>query len=123
MIPTVTKTNTLPMLCTIERNLPRRERVHIAASLAAEWERLQLAEQVRGKRIALGFGSRGVAAIDEIAKELVALVKGSGGTPFIVPAMGSHGGATPAGQSDVLASLGITEASAGCAIDASMETV
>jgi hypothetical protein len=123
MLPSVTKTNTLPMLCTIERNLPRRERVNIAASLTAEWERLQLAEQVHGKRIALGFGSRGVAAIDEIARELVALVKASGGTPFIVPAMGSHGGATPAGQIDVLASLGITEALAGCPIDASMETV
>ena len=113
----------LPMLCTVERRLPRREPVDIAARLKSEWERLNLAEQVRGKSIALGFGSRGVAAIDTIAKEMVALVKQSGGEPYIVPAMGSHGGATPEGQIEVLNILGISEESVGCPIDARMETV
>lgn len=117
------KENILPMLCEVERHLPRRDPVAIAATLAAEWERLKLAEKVNGKRIALGFGSRGVAAIDEIAKELVAIVKQSGGDPFIVPAMGSHGGATAEGQREVLEILGISEATVGCPIDCSMDTV
>ena len=76
-----------------------------------------------GKRIALGFGSRGVASIDLIAKKLVALVKASGGDPFIVPAMGSHGGATPEGQIEVLDGLGISEETMGCPIHATMEVV
>ena len=62
--------------------------------------------------------ARGVASIDMIAAQLVALVKASGGEPFIVPAMGSHGGATPAGQIEVLAGLGISEATMGCPINA-----
>ncbi len=113
----------LPSLCAVRRRLPSGEEVNIPRQVQHEWERLNLAEQVKGKRIALGFGSRGVARIDEIAREMVAMVKVSGGDPFIVPAMGSHGGATPAGQIEVLSGLGITEESAGCPIHATMETV
>ncbi len=113
----------LPSLCAVRRRLPSGEEVNIPAQVQCEWERLNLEEQVKGKRIALGFGSRGVARIDEIAREMVAMVKANGGDPFIVPAMGSHGGATPAGQIEVLSGLGITEESAGCPIHATMETV
>lgn len=113
----------LPSMCIVRRRLPSGEEVNIPARVQQEWERLNLVEQVKGKRIALGFGSRGVARIAEIAREMVAMVKASGGDPFIVPAMGSHGGATPAGQIEVLSGLGITEESAGCPIRATMETV
>lgn len=121
--PSETTTETmLPLVCDVTRQLPRGQPVNIAQRLRDEWGRAQLAEQVAGKRIALGFGSRGVAAIHEIAKYLVQLVRESGGEPFIVPAMGSHGGATPAGQIEVLASLGISEATVGCPVRATMET-
>ncbi len=113
----------IPPLCAVRRRLPSGEAVNIPARVRQEWERLNLAEQVKGKRIALGFGSRGVARIDEIAREMVTMVKASGGDPFIVPAMGSHGGATAAGQIEVLSGLGITEESAGCPICATMDTV
>jgi len=113
----------IPPLYSICQTLPQAEPVNIDEHLEHEWERLGLAQQVNGKRIALGFGSRGVAKIDIIAKKLVALVKDSGGDPFIVPAMGSHGGAVPAGQIDVLAGLGITESFVGCPIHATMEVV
>lgn len=118
-MPTVT----IPSLYSINQKLPKADPVDIDQHLDHEWERLALAQQVKGKQIALGFGSRGVAKIDVIAKKLVALVKASGGEPFIVPAMGSHGGAVPEGQIDVLAGLGITEASVGCPIHATMEVV
>lgn len=120
---TPTITTTLPLMCEVQRRLPSGDPVDIPVALRVEWARLGLAERVRGKKIALGFGSRGVAAIDEIARELVALVRKSGGEPFIVPAMGSHGGATPEGQIDVLASLGISEAASGCPVRATMDTV
>ena len=113
----------IPTLYPVKQALPKGEPVDIERTLAADWERLDLASAVNGKRIALGFGSRGVASIDKIAAKLVALVKASGGEPFIVPAMGSHGGATPAGQIEVLDGLGISEETMGCPIESTMEVV
>ena len=117
-----TTTLTIPALATVRRSLPAGEPVELPAVLEREWARLNLAQAVSGKRIALGIGSRGVARIDVIARHVVRLIRESGGDPFIVPAMGSHGGATPEGQLDVLAGLGVTEASAGCPLRATMET-
>ncbi len=114
---------TIPTLYPVKQELPKGNPLDIDQTLDAEWGRLGLAEAVRGKRIALGFGSRGIASIDLIARKLVALVKDSGGQPFIVPAMGSHGGGTPAGQIEVLDGLGISEATVGCPIHATMEVV
>ena len=113
----------IPTLYPVKQALPKGEAVDIPRKLAADWQRLDLAAQVAGKRIALGFGSRGIASIDIIARELVALVKQSGGEPFIVPAMGSHGGGTPEGQIEVLDGLGISEATMGCPIRATMQVV
>lgn len=76
-----------------------------------------------GQRIALAVGSRGVANIARIARATAAAVRRLGGEPFIVPAMGSHGGATAEGQVEVLASLGVTEAFCRCPIVSSMEVV
>ena len=113
----------IPSLFPVKQRLPRGGPVDIDSTLEAEWTRLDLAAQVQGKRIALGFGSRGIAEIDAIAKKLVALVKASGGAPFIVPAMGSHGGGTPEGQIEVLDGLGISKEVTGCPIHATMEVV
>ena len=117
------QTVTIPALHPVRQSLPKGAALDIQQTLDAEWQRLGLAAQVSGKRIALGFGSRGIASIDVIAQKLVALVKAAGGQPFIVPAMGSHGGGTPAGQIEVLAGLGITEAAMGCPIRATMQVV
>ena len=114
---------TIPTLYPVKQDLPKGDPVDIPRALAADWERLGLSEKVAGKRIALGFGSRGIVHIDQIAKHLVGLVKASGGDPFIVPAMGSHGGGTPAGQIDVLHGLGISEDTVGCPIHATMDVV
>jgi len=77
--------------------------------------------QVRGKRIAIGIGSRGIANLKEISKSLVDELVAAEAEPFIVPAMGSHGGSTALGQTAVLASYGITPESMGVPFDASME--
>ncbi|ELZ33716.1 DUF362 domain-containing protein [Halorubrum tebenquichense] len=73
-----------------------------------------------GATVAVGVGSRGIDRVDEVAAAVVERVAERGLDPVVVPAMGSHGGATAEGQREVLASLGITEASVGAPIDARM---
>lgn len=74
-------------------------------------------------RIAVAVGSRGIANINIIVSEVIDYVKNAGGVPFIVPAMGSHGGATAEGQREILAGYGITEERTGAPVLSSMETV
>ncbi|MCM3790099.1 nickel-dependent lactate racemase [Domibacillus indicus] len=75
----------------------------------------------KGDRVAIAVGSRGVADLPILVRETAAAVKKAGGEPFIVPAMGSHGGATAEGQIDVLLQLGVTEEAVGAPIHSSME--
>ena len=74
-------------------------------------------------RVVITAGSRGIDRIPEIIGELVSSAKAANLSPVLVPAMGSHGGASPEGQLSVLRSLGITTESCGAPIEASMETV
>lgn len=76
-----------------------------------------------GQSICIAVGSRGITGIAKITKTIVEMVKKAGGKPFIIPAMGSHGGATAEGQKEVLKEYGITEKNMECPIKASMETV
>ncbi|MBQ5959543.1 MAG: DUF2088 domain-containing protein [Firmicutes bacterium] len=83
-----------------------------------------LAGRIRpGMRIAITAGSRGIHNIALILRTVVDYVKEKGAVPFIVPAMGSHGGSTAEGQRGVIAAFGITEETMGCEICSSMETV
>lgn len=75
-----------------------------------------------GDSVAIGVGSRGVARIGEIVTEVVAVLVAHGARPYLVPAMGSHGGATPAGQLAVLADLGIVGERLGVEVRAEMDT-
>ncbi|REJ66199.1 MAG: DUF362 domain-containing protein [Planctomycetota bacterium] len=96
----------------------------VAAEVERELASLQLGGKIaKGQSVAITAGSRGIANITTILRALVAHLQGIGAEPFLVPAMGSHGGGTVEGQLDVLKTLGITEASMGCPIRASMETV
>ncbi|MCI6888385.1 MAG: nickel-dependent lactate racemase [Lachnospiraceae bacterium] len=74
-----------------------------------------------GMSIAVTAGSRGIRNVDIITKAIVDFVKSRGAAPFIVPAMGSHGGATAEGQLEILAGYNITPESMGCPIKSSME--
>jgi hypothetical protein len=76
-----------------------------------------------GMRVAITAGSRGIANIPQIIRAVVQELKKRGAAPFIVPAMGSHGGATAEGQVEVLRGLGITEEYCGAPILSSMEVV
>ncbi len=77
----------------------------------------------KGQRIAITCGSRGVHGLVDVVAQTVEEVKKVGGIPFLVPTMGSHGGATAQGQLEMLLSLGYTEEAVGAPIVSSMETV
>lgn len=76
-----------------------------------------------GAAVAVGVGSRGIANIAVIVREVLEGLRARGCRPFIVPAMGSHGGATAEGQAGILASYGITEDAMGAPVKATMEVV
>ena len=95
----------------------------IPAGVAREVARLDLSSRLKpGDSVAITAGSRGVANIAAITRSLAQELKERGARPFIVPAMGSHGGGTAAGQRGVLERYGITEADMGVPIRATMET-
>jgi len=84
----------------------------------------EFAARVRpGAHIALGVGSRGIANIATIVRATVDYWKDAGCSPFVFPAMGSHGAATAAGQADVLAHYGVHAAAMGCPILSSLDVV
>ncbi len=76
-----------------------------------------------GATIALTGGSRGIADIVPILRTVVDALKARGAQPFLIPAMGSHGGATADGQIEMMAGYGMTEAALGCPVRATMEVV
>jgi hypothetical protein len=86
--------------------------------------RLALGGVVRpGQSVAIAVGSRGIADLDRVVRATVDVFRELGATPFIVPAMGSHGGGTAAGQTAILAGFGVTESAVGAPIRSSMEVV
>ena len=116
----------LPRLFHARQRFPDRhiEPEDIEKEIFAEIRRAGAAERVKpGMSVAVTAGSRGIRNVDIITRSVVNFVKSRGAAPFIVPAMGSHGGATAEGQRQLLAGYGITEDAMGCEIRSSMETV
>ena len=93
------------------------------ASLARALTPLSAASVRPGQRVVVAVGSRGIRCLPALVKTAVDVLRAAGAFPVVVPAMGSHGGGTGAGQQEVLAGLGITEAAVGAAIDAQEATV
>ncbi len=114
----------LPRFAPARQRLPRDRVDDVPAVVRAELQRIGLAQRLRpGSRVAITAGSRGIASIPVVIREVAAIVREAGAEPFVVPAMGSHGGATPEGQRHVLAEYGIVEASVGAPVRATMDTV
>jgi nickel-dependent lactate racemase len=113
-----------PKIFRLRQTFPRERVEDIESEVQRELAKLGLEKTIRpGARVAITAGSRGIANIQRIIKAAVVYLRSLGAEPFIVPAMGSHGGATAEGQRKVLESYGITEAYCGCLIRSSMETV
>ena len=114
----------LPAVHVVHQRFEVPPAIDVGAHLAREWQRL--ANHVAppaGARIAVAVGSRGIDSLVPAVRAIVAELLYAGCDPFVVPAMGSHGGATAEGQAGVLADLGITAESVGVPVKATMETV
>jgi len=112
-----------PRMFTIRQKLASRALGDPAAVLDEGLDTVAIEGLFPGPKIAIAVGSRNANGTALLVSRLVERLLGAGAEPFIIPAMGSHGGATPAGQTAVLARLGITPETVGAPIDPSMETV
>jgi hypothetical protein len=112
----------LPRWALVRHRMDLAEVTDVTAAVGAALEPVRTAIRP-GSRVCLAVGSRGIDRIDEVVRAAVAWMRSAGAEVFVVPAMGSHGGASAEGQLEVLASYDITPESIGCEIRSSMETV
>ena len=114
----------LPAMKLLEQHWQVPDPVDIQESIDHAWDQMQIDFHLpKGASVAIAVGSRGIANLPQVVARVVQKLRAIGCRPFITPAMGSHGGATIEGQIEVLAALGITEASIGGPIRATMEVV
>ncbi|GEM_PF-51345 len=114
----------LPDLVRVRQRFPSRPSVCVARVLEQQWSSLGMGERIAaGARVALTAGGRGVRDMVPTLRTVADLVRQAGGSPFVVPCMGSHGGATAAGQREVLAALGVTEEGVRAPLLSSMDVV
>ncbi len=114
----------LPKMKMVKQRFDIPPAVNVLAEVDREWmgikDHLDLPQ---GADVAIAVGSRGISNLAAVVKAVVGKLKEAGYKPFITPAMGSHGGATPEGQTEVLAARGITEESVGAPVRATMDVV
>jgi hypothetical protein len=111
-------------LLLVRQNFPDFRLADVQAEVRRQLEHSGFAARLRpGARVAIGVGSRGIAGIATIVDSVVQYWRAHGLAPFIFPAMGSHGAATPEGQAEVLAHFGITEESMGCPVVSRLDVV
>ena len=105
----------------VRQNFPRIPPLDIHHTIGLEFQKIR-SRISSGARIAVAVGSRGIANLPSIVARVLDHLKAAGAKPFIIPAMGSHGGATPEGQTEVLSAYGITEETMNVPIAASLQT-
>ncbi len=106
----------------VENRWPVSPALDIPATLRRQFAEQRILEKLApGARVAVAVGSRGISNLRQIVSAVLQLLHEAGARPFIVPAMGSHGGATPEGQSKILAHYGITRESMGVPFDDRMD--
>jgi hypothetical protein len=114
--------NQYPEVALVKQTLNRSAIPDVPRAVMESLKSLTLEDRLKpGQTVAVAVGSRGIDCIDTVVFHCVKYLSNKGLKPFIVPAMGSHGGGTPAGQLNVLAKLGITEESMGVKINADMD--
>ena len=116
-------TAALPRVVRVHQEFPTPGRCDVEAEIHRQIDAPDIARRIPRGRVAVAVGSRGVAEIPLITKAVVEALRRHGAQPFVVPAMGSHGGATAEGQRDVLTGLGVTEAAVGAPIISLMDVV
>ena len=109
----------------IVQRFPEDSLADVEAALRAELRALEpaLRGRIAGKRIAVAVGSRGIAELATLVRVLVSWLKEKGALPFVIPAMGSHGGGTAEGQRELLGGYGVEERTIGAPVVSSLDVV
>jgi len=111
-----------PEMVKINQQLDEIKITDLDSHITAELDKTQMATMLKpGSKVAISVGSRGITDIVTIITAVVNWIKAHGGHPFLVPAMGSHGGATAEGQTQILEDYGLLETKVGAPIVSSME--
>ncbi len=113
----------IPEMVTIHQAYDPQKIENVREHMRAQLEKLPDHENYRGKSICITVGSRGIPQLDTMVRTMCDVLKEWGARPFIIPAMGSHGGGNAAGQLEMIAGYHITEETMGVPIKASMEVV
>lgn len=114
----------IPKMAKVRQSFSDEKIEDVPGTLKQELEKEGVAEFVKpGMEIAIAVGSRGTDRLVDVTRVTVEFLKELGAKPFIVPSMGSHGGATAKGQKAVLEHLGVTEETVGAEIRSSMEVI
>ena len=112
-----------PRVFKVRQHFQAVECEDVAGAVESQLAKLNLSEKVKpGDTVAISAGSRGIANIHTAIRAIVQHIQKLGGEPFVVPAMGSHGGGTAEGQRAIVEGYGMTEEFLGCPIKATMET-
>lgn len=113
----------IPLFLTLRQAFDRPRVGDVVAAARREMEAALPAGAARpGARIGVTVGSRGIRDVAAVTRAAVDVLKERGARPFVIPAMGSHGGATAEGQRQLIAHYGVTEEAMGCPVRAEMET-
>ena len=125
-ITNLIKDTPIPRMVKVRQNFDKTciPESDIPGVIIRELDRPEIGGKIQpGQKIAITCGSRGINHNALMARTIVDFVKSKGAEPYIVAAMGSHGGATAEGQTQILKDYGITEEAMGCPVKSSMETV
>lgn len=111
----------IPRLAPVRQIFDASHLEDVAAEARCELARPAVVSAIEpGMSVAITAGSRGIDQLAVVIREVVSFLKERGAKPFVIPAMGSHGGATAQGQLDVIHGYGVTEENVGCPVVATM---
>jgi hypothetical protein len=114
----------LPLVVPVRQTLSQPVVADLAGEVLRQWRSSKVGGRIRrGDRVAVGVGSRGIANLSLMVKTTLQFLRDLGARPFVVAAMGSHGGATAEGQRDLLAEYGISEQALGVSVKTDMTAV
>src|SRR5205085_2219080 len=114
----------IPPVVPVRQTLAQPVVTDLAGEVRRQWQSSRVARRIKpGDRVAVGVGSRGIANLQGMVKTTLQFLRDLGARPFVVAAMGSHGGATAAGQRQLLGEYGISEEALGVPVKTDMTTV
>src|SRR5260370_6208594 len=112
----------LPLVAPIHQTLNQPAITDLAQETRRQWETSSLKGRIhRGSKVAVAVGSRGIANLAALVRATLEYLRDLGAHPFIIAAMGSHGGGTAEGQCELLAEYGITERALGVPVKTDMK--